>query len=202
MFVAVVIVGNLTVTGQAHVGHIPSDVDVEIIGGGVADVGWLGLFTIHSGAPVTSRQKVASVVKFVQNWSGSSSQSWEVAPATVSPDFGESDWNVTFTWWAVVPHFTGIVMSSNSTVGELVDNGFVDVLWDTVSLSFGSERIDETDLSLRSVGGVDVLLVEVDELGLGESSELSDFHGGSEGADNGESSDELHGLLGPLIFLI
>jgi len=76
------------------------------------------------------------------------------------------------------------------------------VLWDTVSLGFGGERIDETDLSLRSVGGVDVLLVEVDELGLGESSELSDFHGRSEGADNGESSDELHGLLGPLIFLI
>ena len=171
MFVAVVVVGNLAITGEAHVGHIPSDVDVESFGGGVADVAWLGLFTVHSGAPVTSRQKVASVVKFVQNWSGSSSQSWEVAPATVSPDFSESDWNVTFTWWAVVPHFTGIVMSSNSTVGELVDNGFVDVLWDTVSLGFGGERIDETDFSLGGVVGVDVLFVQVNKLGFGESSE-------------------------------
>lgn len=117
MFVAVVVVGNLAITGEAHVGHIPSDVDVESFGGGVADVAWLGLFTVHSGAPVTSRQKVAGVVKFVQNWSGSSSQSWEVAPATVSPDFGESDWDVTFTWWAVVPNLSVVVVGPDSTVG-------------------------------------------------------------------------------------
>ena len=171
MFVAVVVVGNLAITGEAHVGHIPSDVDVESFGGGVADVAGLGLFTVHSGAPVTSRQKVASVVKFVQNWSGSSSQSWEVAPATVSPDFSESDWNVTFTWWAVIPNFTGIVVSSNATVGELVNNGLVNVLWDTVSLGLGGKSVDETDLGLRGVGRVYVLFVEVDELGFGESSE-------------------------------
>lgn len=117
MFVAVVVVGNLAITGETHVSHIPSDVDVESFGGGVADVAWLGLFTIHSGAPVASRQKVASVVKFVQNWSGSSAQSWEVAPATVSPDFSESDWNVTFAWWAVVPHFSSVVVGPDSTVG-------------------------------------------------------------------------------------
>lgn len=117
MFVAVVVVGNLAITGKAHVGHIPSDVDVESFGGGVADVAWLGLFTVHSGAPVTSRQKVASMIKFVQNWSGSSSQSWEVAPATVSPDFGESDWDVAFTWWAVVPNLSVVVVGPDSTVG-------------------------------------------------------------------------------------
>jgi hypothetical protein len=117
MFVAVVVVGNLAITGETHVSHIPSDVDVKGFGGGVADVGWVGLFTIHSGAPVASGQKVASVVEFVQNWSGSSAQSWEVAPATVSPDFSESDWNVTFAWWAVVPHFSSVVVGPDSTVG-------------------------------------------------------------------------------------
>ena len=171
MFVAVVIVGNLAVTGEAHVGHIPSDVDVEVFGGRVADVLRLGVFTIHSSAPVASRQKVTSVIKFVQNWTGSSSQRWKVTPATVSPDFGESDWNVTFTWWAVIPNFTGIVVSSNATVGELVNNRLVNVLWDTVSLGFGGERIDETDFSLGGVVGVDVLFVQVDKLGFGESSE-------------------------------
>jgi len=45
------------------------------------------------------------------------------------------------------------------------------VLWDTVSLGFGGERIDETDFSLCGVVGVDVLFVQVDKLGFGESSE-------------------------------
>lgn len=48
------------------------------------------------------------------------------------------------------------------------------MLWDTVSLGFGGERIDETDFSLGGVVSVDVLLVQVDELGFGKSSELSD----------------------------
>jgi hypothetical protein len=67
------------------------------------------------------------------------------------------------------------------------------VLWDTVSLGFGGERVDETDFSLGGVVGVDVLLVQVDELGFGESSELSDVHCGGEGAGDGERGDELHG---------
>jgi len=41
-------------------------------------------------------------------------------------------------------------------------------------LGFGGERIDETELGLGGVVSVDVLLVEVDKLGFGESSELSD----------------------------
>ena len=96
MFVAIVIVGNSAVSGQAHSGHIPSDVDVEIFSGGIADVSWISVFTINDGASVASGQEVASVVEFVQDWSGSFAQVWEVAPATISPDFGQSDWNVTF----------------------------------------------------------------------------------------------------------
>jgi hypothetical protein len=46
VFVAIVIVGNGAVSGQAHFSHIPSDVDVEIFSGGIADVAWVGLFTI------------------------------------------------------------------------------------------------------------------------------------------------------------
>jgi len=131
------------------------------------------------------------VVELIQNWSGSSAQSWEVAPATVAPDFSESDWDVTFAWWAVVPHFSVVTVGSDSTVGEGVDNGFVDVLWDTVSLGFSGERVDEGDFGLGGVVSVDVGFVEVDELGFGESSELGD--GGALGdAGEGESCDEFH----------
>jgi hypothetical protein len=117
VFVAIVIVGNSAVSGQAHSGHIPSDVDVEIFGGGVTNVTWVSLFTIQSGAPVTSRQKVTGMIEFIQNWTGTSSKSWKVTPATISPDFGQSDWNVTFAWWAVIPNFTSIVVGSDTTVG-------------------------------------------------------------------------------------
>lgn len=165
MFVAIVIVGNGAVSGQAHSGHIPSDVDVEIFGGGVANITWVGVFTIHSGAPVTSGQKVASMIEFVQNWSGTSSKSWEVAPATVTPDFGQSDWNVAFAWWAVIPNLTGFVVGSDTTVGQSVDNRFVDVFWNSVLGGFGGESIDKRNFGLRRVGGVDVLFVEVDQFG-------------------------------------
>jgi len=161
VFVAIVIVGNSAVSSQTHFSHIPSDVDVEIFGGGIANVSWVGLFTIQSGAPVTSGQKVASMIEFIQNWSGTSSKSWEVAPATVTPDFGQSDWNVTFAWWAVVPHFTGIIMSSDSAVGQVVDNGFVDVLWNSVLLGFGGKSFNETGFGQGSVGSENVLFVEV-----------------------------------------
>ena len=73
MLVAIVIVSNLAVTSEAHVGHVPSNVDVEIVVGGVAHVGWIGLFAVHCGAPVTPGQEVAGEVEFVQNWSRSSS---------------------------------------------------------------------------------------------------------------------------------
>jgi len=165
MFVTVVIISDLAVTGKSHVSHIPSDVNVEVFSSGVTNVTWFSLFTVHSGASVTPGQKVASVVELIQNWSGSSAQSWEVAPATVAPDFSESDWDVTFTWWAVVPNFSIVSMSPHSTVGEGVDNGFVDVFWDTVSLSFGGERVDEGDFGLSGVVSVDVGFVEVDEFG-------------------------------------
>jgi len=191
MFVAVVVVGNSAVTGRAHSGHIPSDVDVEVFGGGVTNVAWVSLFTIHSGAPVTPGQKVASVIEFVQNWSGTSSQSWEVAPATISPDFGQSDWNVTFAWWAVIPNFTGSVVGPVSTVSQGVDNRFVNVFWDSISLSFSGESIDKRDLGLGSVGGMNVVFVEADELGFGESSELANGGSLSEPGE-GESSDEFH----------
>jgi hypothetical protein len=161
VFVTIVIVGNSAVSGQAHSGHVPSDVDVEIFGGGIANISWVGLFTIQSGAPVTSGQKVTGMIEFVQNWSGTSSQNWEVAPATISPDFGQSDWNVTFAWWAVVPHFTGIIMSSDSAVGQVVNNGFVDVLGNSVLLGFGGKSFDETSFGQGSVGSENVLLVEV-----------------------------------------
>jgi hypothetical protein len=176
MFVAIVIVSNLAITSEAHVGHIPSNINVEIFVGSVANIGWISLFTIHCSAPVTPGQKVTCVVEFVQNRSGSSSQSWKVAPATVAPDFRQSDWNVTFAWWAVVPHFSIVTVGPNSAVGQVVDNRFVNVLWNSVSHGFRGERIDETDLSLRGVGGVDVLFVEVDELGFGESSKLTNVH--------------------------
>ena len=54
VFVTIVVVGNSAVSGQAHSGHIPSDVDVEIFGGGIANICWVSLFAIQSGAPVTS----------------------------------------------------------------------------------------------------------------------------------------------------
>jgi len=165
MFVAVVVVGNSAVTGQAHVSHIPSDVDVKVVSSGITNVCWVSLFTIQSSAPVTPRQKVTGMIEFVQNWSGTSSQNWEVAPATISPDFGQSDWNVTFAWWAVIPNFTGSVVSSVSAVGQGVDNGFVDVFWDSISLGFGGESVDEGDLGLRSVGSMDVLFMKVHKLG-------------------------------------
>lgn len=69
---------------------------------------------------------------------------------------------------------TGSVVSSVSAVGQGVHNGFVDVFWDSISLGFGGESVDEGDLGLRSVGSMDVLFVEVDKFGLGESSELGD----------------------------
>jgi len=161
VFVAIVIVGNSAVSGQAHSSHVPSDVDVEVFGGGVANISWVGLFTIQSGAPVTSGQEVASMIEFIQNWTGTSSKSWEVAPATISPDFGQSDWNVTFAWWAVVPHFTGIIMSSDSTVGQVVNNGFVDVFWNSVLLGFGGKSFNETSFGQGSIGRKNVLFVEV-----------------------------------------
>jgi len=195
MFVAVVIVGNGAVTGQAHSGHIPSDVDVEVFGGGVADVAWVGMFTIHSSAPVAPGQEVTGMIEFVQDWSGTSSQSWEVAPATVSPDFSQSDRDVTFAWWAVVPHFTRVVMGPDATVGQVVDDGFVDMFWNTVSLGFGSESFDERGFGLRSVGGEDVLFMKVHKFGFRESSELSNrswrLRIGE--ADESESGDEFHG---------
>jgi len=163
VFVAIVIVGNGAVSGQAHSGHIPSDVDVEIFGGGIANISWISLFAIQSGAPVTSGQEVTSMIEFIQNWTGTSSKSWEVAPATISPDFGQSDWNVTFAWWAVIPDFAGIVVGSDSTVGQSVDNGFVDVFWDTIGGGFGSESINERDFGLGCVGGMDHVFVEVDQ---------------------------------------
>jgi len=163
VFVAIVIVGNGAVSGQAHSGHIPSDVDIEIFGGGIADISWVGLFTIQSGAPVTSGQKVASMIKFIQNWSGTSSQNWEVAPAAVSPDFGQSDWNVAFAWWAVIPDFTSVVVGSDTTVGQGVDNGFVDVFWNSVLLGFSSESIDERSFFDRGIVGVYHFLVKVDQ---------------------------------------
>lgn len=191
MFVTVVVVGNSAVTGQAHVGHIPSDVDVEVFGGGVADVAWVGLFTVQSGAPVAPGQEVTGMIEFVQDWSGTSSQSWEVAPATISPDFGQSDWDVTFAWWAVIPNFASVVVGPDSTVGQVVDNGFVDVFWDTVSLGFGGERIDERDFGLRSVGSVDVLFVEVNKFGLRKSSELGNGSAIGEAGES-ESCGEFH----------
>jgi len=191
MFVAVVIVGNGAVTGQAHSGHIPSDVDVEVFGGGVADVAWVGMFTIHSSAPVAPGQEVTGMIEFVQDWSGTSSQSWEVAPATITPDFSQSDWDVTFAWWAVIPNFTGFVVGPDTTVGELVNNGFVDMFWDSISLSFGGESIDERDFGLGSVSSVDVLFVEVYKFRLRKSSELG--NGSTIGeAGESESSGEFH----------
>jgi hypothetical protein len=124
------------------------------------------------------------MIEFIQNWTGTSSESWEVTPATISPDFSQSDWNVTFAWWAVIPDFAGIVVGSDTTVGQSVDNGFVDVFWNSVLLGFGGESIDEGNFGLRCVGGVDVLFVEVDQFGFGESSEISD---GSAIGEAGES---------------
>jgi hypothetical protein len=191
MFVTVVVVGNSAVTGQAHSGHIPSDVDVEVIGGSIADVGWVGLFTVQSSAPVTPGQEVTGMIEFVQDWSGTSSQSWEVAPATISPDFGQSDWNVTFAWWAVIPNFSSIIVGPDSTVGQGVDNGFVDVFWDSILLSFGGESINERDFGLGSVGSMDVLFVEVYKFGLRKSSELG--NGSAIGkAGKSKSSGEFH----------
>lgn len=191
MFVTVVIVGNSAVTGQAHVGHIPSDVDVEVFSGSIADVAWVGLFAIQSSAPVTPGQEVTGMIEFVQDWSGTSSQSWEVAPATISPDFGQSDWNVTFAWWAVIPNFSSIVVGPDSTVGQGVDNGFVDVFWDSISLSFGGESINEGKFGLGSVGSMDVLFVEVYKFGLRKSSELG--NGSAIGkAGKSKSSGEFH----------
>jgi len=161
MFVAVVVVGNSAVTGQTHVSHIPSDVDVEVFGGGIANVAWVGLFTIQSSAPVAPGQEVARVIELVQDWSGTSSQSWEVAPATISPDFGQSDWNVTFAWWAVVPHLTGSVVSSVSSVGQGVDNGFVNVFGDSVSLSLGSQTGDKSGFFLGCVIGEHLSFMKV-----------------------------------------
>ena len=59
-------------------------------------------------------------------------------------------------------------------------------------MGFGGERIDETDFSLGGVVGVDVLFVQVDELGFGESSELSDLNGGADTGKGGKSCDNLH----------
>ena len=174
MFVAIVIIGNGAVSGQAHVGHIPSDVDVEIFGGGIANITWVSLFTIDDGTSVTSGQEVASVVEFVQNWSGSFAQVWEVAPATISPDFGQSDWNVTFAWWAVIPDFTSVVVGSDTTVGQGVDNGFVDVFWYTVLFGFSGESIDERSLFDRGVSGVYHFFMETNQFGFRVSSEISD----------------------------
>ena len=53
MFVTVVIVSDLAVTGKSHVSHIPSDVNVEVFSSGVTNVTWFSLFTVHSGASVT-----------------------------------------------------------------------------------------------------------------------------------------------------
>jgi len=188
VFVAIVIVGNGAVSGQAHSGHIPSDVDVEIFGGGIANITWVSLFTIQSGAPVTSGQEVTGMIEFIQNWSGTSSKSWEVAPATISPDFSQGDWNVTFAWWAVIPNLTSVVVGSDTTVSQSVDNGFVDVVWNTVGSGFGSESINERDFSLRCVVGVDHFFVEVDQPTFGVSSEISDRSAMGE-ASKCESSD-------------
>jgi len=163
VFVTIVIVGNGAVSGQAHSGHIPSDVDVEIFGGGIADISWVGLFTIQSGAPVTSGQKVTGMIEFIQDWSGTSSKSWKVAPATVTPDFGQSDWNVAFAWWAIIPNLTGIIVSSDTTVRQGVDNGFVDVFWNSVLLGFSGESINERSFFDGGVVGVYHFLVKVDQ---------------------------------------
>merc|ERR1719326_1397038 len=45
-------------------------------------------------------------------------------------------------------------MGSDTTVGQSVDNGFVDVFWDTVGLGFGGESINERSLFDRGVSGV------------------------------------------------
>ena len=190
MFIAIVVVRNSAVSGQAHSGHIPSDVDVEIFGGGIANICWVGLFTIQSGAPVTSGQKVTGMIEFIQNWSGTSSKSWEVAPATITPDFGQSDRDVTFAWWAVIPDFSGVVVSSDSTVGQGVDNGLVDVLWDAILLSFGGKSFDKGGFRLGSVVFEGHLLVEVDQFSFGKTSKLSDFSiDGSAGGKAHETSE-------------
>jgi len=122
VLVAIVIVGDGAVTGESHVGHVPSHVDVEVLGGSVADVAWRSVLAIHSSAPVAPAQEVASVIKLVQDWSGASSEGWEVAPATIAPDLGQGDGHVTLAWWAVVPNLTSLIVSSYTTVGKVVDD--------------------------------------------------------------------------------
>jgi hypothetical protein len=73
VLVAIVVVGDLAVTGEAHLGHVPSDVDVEVLSGSVADVAWVGVLAIEGGTSVTSGEEVASVVKLVQDWARASS---------------------------------------------------------------------------------------------------------------------------------
>jgi len=159
VLVAIVVVGDGAVTGQAHLGHVPSNVDVEVLSSSITDVAWVGVLAIEGSASVTSGEEVASVVKLVQDWSTTSSEGGEVAPATVAPDLGESDWNVALAWWAVIPDLTGLVVSSHATVGELVDDRLVDVLWHTVGLGLGAEGLNEASLNLTGVGGEHVVFV-------------------------------------------
>jgi len=194
VFIAVVIVGNSAVTGEAHSSHVPSDVDVKVFSFRVANVwGWVVL-TIQNSASVTSRQEVTRVVEFIQNWSRSSAQVWEVAPATITPDFGQSDWDVTFAWWAVIPNFSGVIVSSDSTVGQGVDNGLVDVLWDSVLLSLGGKSFDKGGFRLGGVVFEGHLLVEVDQFSFGKTSKLSNFSidGGAGGKAHETSENQFH----------
>jgi hypothetical protein len=192
---AVVIVADLAITGETHLSHVPSHVNIERVSGSVANVAWVGVLAVHSSAPVAPAQEVASVVKLVQDWTGASSENGKVAPATVAPDLSQGHWYVALAWWAVVPNLAGLVVSSDATVGEGVDDRLVDVLWHTVGLGLGGEGFDEASLDLTGVGGEDVLSVEVQELGLGEASELGHTHAIGESGDS-ESGNEFHTMTG------
>jgi len=197
MFVAIVVVSHGTVSSESHVGHVPSNVDVEVLDCRVANVTRIGMFTVLRGASIASTQKVANMIKLVQNRARTATEHWKVTPATVAPNISQLHRHIALTLWTVIPCHAILSVCSLLSVGQIVNHCVVNVFWHAISRRFCLEGLRERLFDLSGVGEENVSRVERNHFSLAHPSERSlsresilSVYGNGRGS--GENSAKLH----------